>query len=147
MGDILTYGQFIDFVNEHAGAFEVELYDQDGLRIDEGTDIPRFTRVIEHCCMGGEFWAVLDWTPPEGSMHNKCRRFKDIVIKPDGENELDPCRYEEVSRYENVTVFSRYENVTVSVLKCKRCGHVEVEWCKQPNTREIHFKNGEEENS
>jgi Zn ribbon nucleic-acid-binding protein len=64
-------------------------------------------------------------------MHNKCRRFKDIVIQPDGQNELNPCKYDEVSRY---------ENVTVSVLKCRRCGHIEIELHRQPNTTETHLK-------
>lgn len=133
MNDILTYGQFLDAVSERGGAVEIELYDRDGLRIDEGVDIPRFTKVIEHSWSIHEAWALLDWIPPEGTMHNKCHRFKDVVIKPDGENELDPCHYEEISRY---------ENVTVSVLKCKRCGHIELAWHKQPNTIESHYENG-----
>ncbi len=32
---------------------------------------------------------------------------------------VDPCIYEEVERH---------EGVTVTVLRCKRCGHVEIEW-------------------
>lgn len=51
-----------------------------------------------------------------------------MVIKPDGMNELDPCIYEEVERY---------RNVTVSVMRCKRCGHVEVSWTRQENTEEV----------
>ena len=40
-------------------------------------------------------------------------------IFPDGENELDPCLYEEIETH---------ENCTVHVLRCKRCGHIEIEW-------------------
>lgn len=51
----------------------------------------------------------------------KCA-FKDgVVIKPDGVNELDPCVYE---------VVETHQNVTVNVLKCKKCGHIELEWSK-----------------
>lgn len=42
-----------------------------------------------------------------------------ISVKPDGVHELDPCVYEEVE-----TV----KNATVHVLRCKKCGHVEIEW-------------------
>lgn len=42
-----------------------------------------------------------------------------ITIKPDGANEVDPCLYEEIETY---------ENVTVHILRCVRCGHIEVEW-------------------
>ena len=43
----------------------------------------------------------------------------EITIKPDGANEVDPCLYEEIETY---------ENVTVHILRCVRCGHIEVEW-------------------
>ncbi len=58
----------------------------------------------------------------------KCRSPGGVVIKPDGVNELDPCIYEEVERY---------RNVTISVMRCKRCGHVEVSWTRQENTEEV----------
>ncbi len=58
----------------------------------------------------------------------KCQFPGGLVIKPDGVNELDPCVYEEVERY---------RNVTVSVMRCKRCGHVEVSWTRQENTEEV----------
>lgn len=58
-------------------------------------------------------------------MTDKCTMPGGMVIKPDGENELDPCLYEEVETY---------RNVTVHVLRCKRCGHTEIEWTRQPNT-------------
>lgn len=46
------------------------------------------------------------------------------TVKPDGVNELDPCIYEEIERHEGVTVV---------VLKCKNCGHIEIEWFKEDN--------------
>ena len=58
----------------------------------------------------------------------KCEFPDGIIVKPDSIHELDPCQYEEVERY---------RNVTVSVLKCKKCGHIEIEWKRQPNTRRI----------
>lgn len=42
-----------------------------------------------------------------------------VKIFPDGENELDMCQYDLVERH---------TNCTVEVLKCKKCGHVEVIW-------------------
>ena len=50
---------------------------------------------------------------------------QNITVKPDGRNELDPCLYQEIETY---------ENVTVHVLHCVRCGHSEVEWERQDNT-------------
>jgi len=41
---------------------------------------------------------------------------------------VDPCVYEEVEAY---------RNVTVRVLKCKRCGRVEIEWERQEDTEQI----------
>lgn len=41
-----------------------------------------------------------------------------IVIKPDGVNEPDPCLYEEIEAI---------EHCTAHVLRCKCCGHIEVE--------------------
>lgn len=60
-------------------------------------------------------------------MSNKCS-FGDVTIKPDGINELDPCVYEDVEMYSNVTVI---------ISRCKKCGHVEVSWMRQENTEEI----------
>lgn len=50
---------------------------------------------------------------------NRCQFPDGVVIKPDGVNELDPCLYEEIE-----TV----EHCTVHVLRCQRCGHIEIEW-------------------
>ena len=57
--------------------------------------------------------------------HQKCSFGNGVVIKPDGINELDPCRYE---------VMETHSNVTVEVLRCKRCGHVEILWHRQEDT-------------
>lgn len=60
-------------------------------------------------------------------MNKKCS-FGDITIKLDGVNELDPCVYE---------VVEKYHNVTIEVLKCKKCGHVEISWYRQDDTEEV----------
>jgi hypothetical protein len=60
-------------------------------------------------------------------MSNKCS-FGDIVIKPDGINELDPCIYKDVEMYTNVTAI---------VSRCERCGNIDIRWIKQDNTEEI----------
>ena len=57
--------------------------------------------------------------------NHKCTFGDGIAVKPDGRNELDPCLYEEIETY---------ENVTVHIL---RCGHIEVEWERQDNTIDI----------
>ena len=44
-----------------------------------------------------------------------------ITIKPDGVHELDPCLYE---------LIEEHKNVTVEVLRCVRCGHIEITWHK-----------------
>ena len=61
-------------------------------------------------------------------MEHKCQFPDGIVIKPDGKNELDPCVYETVSVL---------RNVTVEILKCKRCGHMEIAWRRQEDTEEV----------
>lgn len=58
----------------------------------------------------------------------KCSLPEGVVIKPDGVHELDPCIYEEVERY---------RNVTVSVLRCTKCGHTEITWHRQEDTEEV----------
>ena len=62
-------------------------------------------------------------------MSKKCS-FGDITIKPDGINELDPCIYEDIEMYANVTVV---------VSRCKKCGHIEISWIRQENTEEIEI--------
>ena len=62
----------------------------------------------------------------------KCEFPNGMVIKPDGVNELDPCVYEEIERY---------ANVTVSIRRCKNCGNVEVVWFRQDDTVELPLDN------
>ena len=59
---------------------------------------------------------------------HKCSFGDGITVKPDGETELDPCLYQEIKAY---------ENVTVHILRCVRCGHIEVECERQDNTIDI----------
>lgn len=59
----------------------------------------------------------------------KCS-FRDLTIKPNGIDELDPCSYEEIECW---------KNVTVHVLRCKKCGHIEIEWERQEDTEELEF--------
>lgn len=61
-------------------------------------------------------------------MEMKCRFPDGVSIKPDGEHEIDPCIYEEVEKY---------ANVTVTVLRCQRCGHIEITWERQDDTYKI----------
>lgn len=49
----------------------------------------------------------------------RCQFPDGVTIRPDGVNELDPCFYEEIE-----TV----KHCTVHVLRCQRCGHIEIEW-------------------
>lgn len=67
-------------------------------------------------------------TNPESS---KCAFSDGIVIKPDGENELDPCLYKtkEIHR-----------NVTVKVSECVRCGSVDISWEAQDNTESEYME-------
>ena len=50
---------------------------------------------------------------------DKCKFPDGITIKPDGINELDPCKYEDIEKY---------ANVTVTISRCKKCGHIEISW-------------------
>lgn len=61
-------------------------------------------------------------------MSGKCQFPPGVTIKPDGIHELDPCIYEEVERY---------GNVTISVMRCKNCGHTEISWFRQEDTVEL----------
>lgn len=42
-----------------------------------------------------------------------------MEIKPDGVHALDPCSYD---------VIEEHHGVTVRVLRCRNCGHEEIEW-------------------
>lgn len=61
-------------------------------------------------------------------MSCKCSFGDGVVFKPDGINELDPCIYEDIEMYANVTVV---------VSRCKKCGNIDVHWMKQDDTEEI----------
>ncbi len=50
-----------------------------------------------------------------------------MTIKPDGINELDPCKYE---------VTEIHRNVTVEILRCQKCGHMEISWYRQEDTED-----------
>ena len=56
----------------------------------------------------------------------KCS-FGDGVEVKIGGVPVDPCCYE---------VVAIYKNVTVEVLRCKDCGHEDFAWYKQENTEE-----------
>ena len=58
----------------------------------------------------------------------RCTWGDGITVKPDGVHELDPCEYEAVEAY---------RNVTVEVLRCRRCGHIEITWRRQSDTEEV----------
>ena len=63
-------------------------------------------------------------------MH-KCTLPEGVVIKPDGVNELDPCIYEEIEKY---------ANVTVSIRRCKNCGNIDIAWYRQDDTEELEVE-------
>lgn len=48
-----------------------------------------------------------------------------MTVTPDGIHPLDPCFYETIEIH---------RNVTVEVLRCKRCGNIEISWHKQDDT-------------
>jgi hypothetical protein len=50
-------------------------------------------------------------------MAEKCQFPLGLTICPDGVHELDPCAYE---------VVEKYRNVTVEALRCPVCGHTEI---------------------
>lgn len=58
----------------------------------------------------------------------KCKFDNNVIIKPDGVNELDPCVYETIEYY---------TNVDVEIVKCKKCGNIEVWWHRTPETEKI----------
>lgn len=62
---------------------------------------------------------------------DKCKFPDGIVIKPDGIHELDPCEYQEVERY---------ANVTISIRRCKKCGNIDIAWFRQEDTEELEVE-------
>lgn len=63
-------------------------------------------------------------------MH-RCSFGEGVTIKPDGANELDPCLYEDIAVY---------KNVTVTISQCKRCGKIDISWYRQDDTERIDKK-------
>lgn len=53
-----------------------------------------------------------------GVMPRRCGWGRRVRVQVNG-HPVDPCVYEEIEKH---------ENVTVTVLRCKNCGHVEIEW-------------------
>lgn len=62
---------------------------------------------------------------------DKCKFPEGITIKPDGIHELDPCEYQEVERY---------ANVTISIRRCKKCGNIDIAWFRQEDTEELEVE-------
>ncbi len=60
----------------------------------------------------------------------KCRH-GDGDISRIGEHDVDPCLYVEEEAY---------RNVTVHIMRCKRCGHVEISWERQDDTEEVEIE-------
>ena len=61
-------------------------------------------------------------------MEHKCCYPNGLVIKPDGQNELDPCIYKDIEMHTNVTVI---------VSKCINCGHIELSGIRTEETEDI----------
>lgn len=57
---------------------------------------------------------------------SRCQWPDGMEIRPDGVNPLDPCSYD---------VIEEHRGVTARVLRCRRCGHQEIEW--EPTDRWI----------
>ena len=56
-------------------------------------------------------------------MKQVCCSFGDgVEVRPNGIDQLDPCIYK---------VIEVHRNVTVEVLRCKRCGRVELSWYRE----------------
>ncbi len=63
---------------------------------------------------------------------SKCEYHNGISIKPDGRSELDPCIYD---------VVEVHKNVDVEVSRCRKCGHIEVNWIRRDDTIDDVFDN------
>ena len=72
------------------------------------------------------------FTRYENAIMQKCQNPDgELILIPDQNgvfHELDLCDYE---------VVEAYRNVTVEVLRCKKCGHIEISWKRQDNTEVI----------
>ena len=65
----------------------------------------------------------------------KCQHPGGVIIKPDGINELDPCRYRTTEIHRNVTVL---------VNVCQVCGHVDLSWLRQEDTEDEFPEDGDD---
>lgn len=63
-------------------------------------------------------------------MH-KCSFNDNVAVKPNGINELDPCLYQEIERY---------ANVTISISRCVKCGHIDISWYRQDDTEQLEVE-------
>lgn len=72
------------------------------------------------CMLGVSITDLIEVAP-------RCQYPEGVTVEIGG-HEVDPCLYVEDEKY---------ENVTVTVLRCKRCGHIEIEWTPQENTRRL----------
>lgn len=59
-----------------------------------------------------------------------CKFPGDIIIKPDGVNELDPCEYE---------IIEIHRNVDVEISRCKKCGKIDISWYAKEETEDEYF--------
>jgi len=60
----------------------------------------------------------------------KCSWPDGVVVKPDGRQELDPCKYQ---------LKEVHSNVTVEISQCPVCGAVDISWTRQPNTEDKYI--------
>ena len=117
---LLEAGSFINFISDLRAVhtiYEIPLYFEKyrkyGFNYEEFISDLDFKKFFIKCSK----WLMFENIPKKNQQ--KCHYPDGISIKPDGVHELDPCLYEEVE-----TIY----NVNVRVLKCKKCGHVELEW-------------------
>lgn len=62
---------------------------------------------------------------------HRCQFPEGVTIKPNGVDELIPCRYE---------VTEIHKNVTVRIMKCPICGSIDISWFRQDDTEDIIYE-------
>lgn len=67
-------------------------------------------------------------------MAHKCEFPNGATVRI-GNSELDPCVYETVEKY---------KNVTVEISKCKVCGAIDISWKRQANTEDLMSEDEED---
>jgi len=60
----------------------------------------------------------------------KCQHPNGVIIRPNGVDAIDPCRYVQKEIHTNATVI---------VSQCKYCGHVLIEWMRTDETEDIIY--------